>query len=154
MSVRGSPWRNSPFDRESPSPAPGTPPSSSRPRSSILHSTLATPGTPGSHTRNNSFPTIPSSIEPSSDRPNRSRGYSKAGHGTPTSTTFAPRFIKDEEERQHHPDKIRGIEGENDFSGKRYVWLKDQETAFVRGWVVEDHGQCLLVQCDDGSVRH
>lgn len=51
-------------------------------------------------------------------------------------------------------DQIRGIEGENDFSGKRYVWLKDPEKAFVRGWVVEemDHGQ-LLVQCDDGSVR-
>lgn len=47
-----------------------------------------------------------------------------------------------------------GIEGENDFSGKRYVWLKDPDKAFVRGWVVEElpAGQ-LLVQCDDDSQR-
>jgi myosin heavy chain 9/10/11/14 len=51
-------------------------------------------------------------------------------------------------------DAVRGIEGENDFSGKRYVWLKDPQTAFVRGWVVEElGGNRILVQCDDGSVR-
>lgn len=50
-------------------------------------------------------------------------------------------------------DVVRGIEGENDFSGKRYVWLKDPQTAFVKGWVVEEFGGGrLLVQCDDGSV--
>jgi myosin protein heavy chain len=45
------------------------------------------------------------------------------------------------------------MEGDNDFSGKRYVWLKDAEKAFVRGLVIEenDNGE-LLVQCDDGSV--
>lgn len=48
---------------------------------------------------------------------------------------------------------VSGIEGENDFSGKRYVWLKDPQTAFVKGWVVEDLGaNRILVQCDDGSV--
>ena len=52
-------------------------------------------------------------------------------------------------------ERIGGIEGENDFSGKRFVWLRDPNTAFVKGWVVEelDNGQ-LLVQCDDGSVSH
>lgn len=50
-------------------------------------------------------------------------------------------------------NKIRGIEGENDFSGKRYVWLRDPQSAFVRGWVVEElSGDRLLVQCDNGSV--
>lgn len=50
-------------------------------------------------------------------------------------------------------DVVDGIEGENDFSGKRYVWLKDPQTAFVKGWVVEDLGDNrILVQCDDGSV--
>lgn len=50
-------------------------------------------------------------------------------------------------------DVVDGIEGENDFSGKRYVWLKDPQTAFVKGWVVEDLGENrILVQCDDGSV--
>lgn len=48
---------------------------------------------------------------------------------------------------------MKGIEGENDFSGKRYVWLKDPHVAFVKGWVVEElEGGRLLVQCDDGSV--
>jgi myosin protein heavy chain len=51
------------------------------------------------------------------------------------------------------PETIKGIEGENDFSGKRYVWLKDPQTAFVKGWVVEELGSGqILVQCDDGSV--
>lgn len=50
-------------------------------------------------------------------------------------------------------DAVRGIEGENDFSGKRYVWLKDPKTAFVKGWVVEElDAQKVLVQCDDGTV--
>jgi myosin protein heavy chain len=50
-------------------------------------------------------------------------------------------------------DAVKGIEGENDFSGKRYVWLKDPQTAFVRGWIVEEmDGNRLLVQCDDGTV--
>lgn len=52
-------------------------------------------------------------------------------------------------------DTVKGIEGENDFSGKRYVWLKDPEEAFVKGWVVEEKpGGNLLVQVDDGSVSN
>jgi hypothetical protein len=51
-------------------------------------------------------------------------------------------------------DAVQGIEGENDFSGKRYVWLKDPQVAFVKGWIVEElGGGRILVQCDDGSVR-
>lgn len=50
-------------------------------------------------------------------------------------------------------DAVKSIEGENDFSGKRYVWLKDPEEAFVKGWVIEERtGGNLLVQTDDGSV--
>jgi len=52
-----------------------------------------------------------------------------------------------------HPDMVKGIEGENDFSGKKYVWLKDPQAAFVKGWVVDELGSNrILVQCDDGSV--
>jgi len=69
-----------------------------------------------------------------------------------TSNTFAPKFIKTEELPQG-PERINGIEGENDFSGKRYVWIKDAAVAFVKGWIVEEsgEGQCLI-QCEDGSV--
>jgi myosin protein heavy chain len=68
------------------------------------------------------------------------------------SSTFAPSFIKTEEMRRGS-DTVKGIEGENDFSGKRYVWLKDPQAAFVKGWVVEELPENrILVQCDDGSV--
>ena len=71
---------------------------------------------------------------------------------TPNTSTFAPSFIKTEDLRRSI-DVVKGIEGENDFSGKRYVWLKDPQAAFVKGWVVEEmDGGKILVQCDDGSV--
>lgn len=48
---------------------------------------------------------------------------------------------------------VKGIEGENDFSGKRYVWLQDPQNAFVKGWVVAELGNNrILVQTDDGTV--
>jgi myosin protein heavy chain len=70
----------------------------------------------------------------------------------PTSVTFTPSFIKADEMRRE-PEILTGIEGENDFSGKRYVWVKDPITAFVKGWIVEElGGNRILVQCDDGNV--
>jgi len=36
-----------------------------------------------------------------------------------------------------------------EFSGKRWVWLKDDRLAFVKGWVTEDNGATLQVRCDD-----
>lgn len=66
--------------------------------------------------------------------------------------TFAPKFIKTEA-MDGTTDKVGGIEGENDFSGKRYVWVRDPAVAFVRGWVVEELPDGYLrLQCDDGSV--
>jgi len=70
---------------------------------------------------------------------------------TSSSSTFAPQFIKSEELKRSE-DRISSIEGENDFSGKRYVWVKDPEKAFVRGWVVEDlSDKRVLVQFETGS---
>jgi myosin protein heavy chain len=72
----------------------------------------------------------------------------------PATGTFAPQFIKSDE-IQNGLEKVRGIEGENDFSGKRYVWLKDSNAAFVKGWIVEElPDNHLIVQCDDGSVSN
>ena len=68
-----------------------------------------------------------------------------------TSSTFAPKFIKSDEIRKSE-DRVSSIEGENDFSGKRYVWVKDPEKAFVRGWIVEDlSDDHVVVQFEDGS---
>lgn len=68
------------------------------------------------------------------------------------SGTFAPEFIKTEDVRRG-ADQIRGQEGDNDFSGNKYVWLRDPEKAFVKGLVLEEqNGGRLLVQTDDGQV--
>jgi myosin heavy chain 9/10/11/14 len=39
-----------------------------------------------------------------------------------------------------------------EFSGKKWVWVKDEKLAFVKGWVVEDNGNTLQIRCDDESV--
>lgn len=69
-----------------------------------------------------------------------------------SSATFAPPFI--------HPDKITkdmGVlsitDGENDLSGKRYVWVKDSDRTFVRGWILQEHADSTIsVQCEDDTV--
>jgi myosin protein heavy chain len=146
--------RNNPFSRNA-SPSPG-PSSSGRPKSAVFTSSpssLSNTSTPTSHSRNQSFASLATTLaQPNSGTARHNRGYSR--EGTPTSSTFAPSFIKTEDVRKP-TDVVRGIEGENDFSGKRYVWLKDPQAAFVKGWVVEElGGGKLLVQCDDGSVSN
>jgi len=142
--------RSNPFAR-TPSASPATN-TNLRPKSAIFSSPSSTPGlsTPLGHSRtqsNGSLSAITHGFSGSAPRQQRSDSKS----GTPTSTTFAPSFIKTEEMKRH--DTVKGIEGENDFSGKRYVWLKDPQAAFVRGWIVEEmDGNRLLVQCDDGTV--
>ena len=145
----GARWRNSSFDTGSPSPSPGFATPTARPKSAIVNSPSGT-GPSAAHSRNHSFsPPSGSScapLQPALPRSNSTRMTHQS------SNTFAPKFIKTEES-QRIGDKIGGIEGENDFSGRRYVWLRDPQSAFVRGWVVEElRGGRLLVQCDDGSV--
>lgn len=49
-------------------------------------------------------------------------------------------------------ERISAIEGENDFSGKRYVWVKDPEKAFIRGWITEElPGGHVVIQFDSGA---
>jgi myosin protein heavy chain len=141
----GPTWRKSPFSRASPSVTPNG--IASRPVSAILSSPTSSPSV--GHARHQSFSPL-STLQPglarSGSTRKRSGSYRSA---TPATGTFAPTFIKTED--PHKP--ITSIEGENDFSGKRYVWLKDADNAFVKGWVVEDlPGGRLQVQCDDGSV--
>ncbi|KAM5471822.1 class II myosin [Microsporum audouinii] len=139
--------RHNPFSRSSPSPSPAPPDAairvSGRPKSVTFTSPVQTYVT--GHSRNSSLTPLNSTPTNGISR----RRSNSARHPSETSNTFAPKFIKSEELRRG-ADQIRGEEGDNDFSGKRYVWLKDPEKAFVRGAVVrETEDGLLVVQCDD-----
>lgn len=158
--------RNSPFMRQSPSPAP--PPNHSnnssignRPKSALFASPLSPPpalpspptsGLGHGHARGKSLGGGLGNLGSSEARPGLGHARSPSKGDAPQSGTFAPSFIKSDDMRPRS-DVVSGIEGENDFSGKRYVWLKDPQAAFVKGWVVQELGSNrILVQCDDGSV--
>ncbi|KAK3985698.1 putative myosin type-2 heavy chain 2 [Cladorrhinum sp. PSN332] len=148
--------RNNPFARNA-SPSTGSngggrPKSGLYPSSSPSLSSSASPFS-GGHIRTQSQNSVsPPFIPPTNVRNGHARGISREAT-TASSSTFAPSFIKTEDMRKP-TDIVNGIEGENDFSGKKYVWLKDPQTAFVKGWVVEElPGGKILVQCDDGSQR-
>lgn len=144
-------WRNNPFERGSPPPSPGPTKSTTRPKSAVVTSPPNALNAVG-HSRNQSFSPLSSGSTITTLQPTRPRSSSNRNSHL-SSNTFAPQFIKTEE-LQRAGEKVGRIEGENDFSGKRYVWLRDPELAFVRGWVVEElEGSRVVVQCDDGSVR-
>ena len=147
MASNHAPKRSNPFSRNaSLSPAPGLP--NGRPKSVVLPSPLSGSLNLG-HNRNQSYSPM-GTILPQHNLSTRIRSNSKTA--TPSSSTFAPSFINAEETRRGS-EVVKGIEGENDFSGKRYVWLKDPQVAFVKGWIVEElEDNQILVQCDDGSV--
>ncbi|KAL8673872.1 MAG: hypothetical protein Q9168_001692 [Polycauliona sp. 1 TL-2023] len=140
--------RNNPFARSSPSPSPV--PSKARPKSELITSPRSTL-TPTNHTRNSSFsPAGDVQLAPTNIP--RHRTGSARNNSQPT-VTFAPRFIKTEDS-PGASERVAGIEGENDFSGKRYVWLRDASAAFVKGWIVEELADGrLVVQCEDGNQR-
>ncbi|KAL8973490.1 MAG: hypothetical protein Q9197_002264 [Variospora fuerteventurae] len=148
--AHGARVRNNPFVRDTSSPSPA--PTKVRPKSEMGTPPQAT-SSPSSHARTQSFSPL-GSIQLGPADTARSRAGSVRTHSHNLSTsTFAPQFIK-LEKSQRATQESKGIEGENDFSGKRYVWLRDPSVAFVKGWVVEElGGGRLLVQCDDGSQR-
>jgi myosin heavy chain 9/10/11/14 len=143
----GPQWRNTASARPSPSPSPAPNAPKGRPQSAVFSSPLSSP--PG-HNRHQSFSPMPAITGPTRSNSTRNRSNSHRG-SSPATGTFAPVFIKSDEMQQ--PLAVKGIDGENDFSGKRYVWLKDPDAAFLKGWVVEEpESGKLRVQCDDGSV--
>lgn len=91
----------------------------------------------------------PGSALVASTRHNRSSSATKGLPGT-----FAPGFIKAADGRRNSSANLgAGIAGENsDFSGRRWVWVRDPEKAFVKGEVVLDDDGMLTVRCDDGTV--
>lgn len=147
----GPTWRTSQFSRASPSPSPVVADGKPRPVSAIFSSPVTSP-LAGGHARTQSF----SPLGMVTQGPGRSNSVRKRSNsyrsGSPATGTFTPTFIKSEEMQKPMP-MVNGIEGENDFSGKKYVWLKDSAIAFVKGWILEElsNGK-IRVQCDDGSV--
>lgn len=142
--LNGSPKRASLFGR--PSSSQGTYSPQARPKSAIITQSHGLESARG-HLRNTSVSQLSPTLSLSG---NRER--SNSAKNSPSSGTFAPSFIKSEELRRG-ADQIRGLEGENDFSGNKYVWLKDPQKAFVRGLVLEEfEAGRLLVQTDDGDV--
>ncbi|TGO37748.1 hypothetical protein BHYA_0090g00380 [Botrytis hyacinthi] len=146
--------RNNPFARSGTiSPEPGVP--KGRPKSAIFASAPFSSLAQGhqTHNRHQSYSSLGDIVAPNNNNNVSLRFRSNSKSTAPSSNTFAPSFINSEEMRLG-AETVVAIEGENDFSGKRYVWLKDPQTAFVKGWVVEElENHHILVQCDDGSQR-
>ncbi|KUM60627.1 hypothetical protein ACN42_g6502 [Penicillium freii] len=143
--LNGSPKRASFLAR--PSSSQGTHAPQARPKSAIITPSHGLESARG-HLRNTSVSQLSPTVSLSG---NRER--SNSAKNSPSSGTFAPSFIKSEELRRG-ADQIRGLEGENDFSGNKYVWLRDPQKAFVRGLVLEESQEGrLLVQTDDGDQR-
>jgi myosin protein heavy chain len=140
--------RNSPFARNTSSPSPGLN-TANRANSALVSSPLAEPEPAMAHLRNQSLTNLSS---PMLGRSDSARLRSNSHRNSTPVGTFAPQFISEDD---NEAPRLGGIvEGENDFSGKRYVWLRDPTTAFVRGWVVEDlPGGRILVQCDNGTQQ-
>lgn len=139
--------RNNPFARDSVSPSPAI--SKARPKSDLITSPRGTLS-PSNHARNSSF--SPTGDNYFASAPTFRQRTGSIRNNSQSTSTFAPQFIKTEQP-QRADEGVGGFEGENDFSGKRYVWLRDPHMAFVKGWIVEELGDGrLLVQCDDGNV--
>lgn len=149
MAQNGS-VRSSPFMKQSGQFQQNANNDRSRPQSAIIPSNSPNMA---AHSRNESQ-TSSNTSALTNGSSNHVRNNSESKNGLKRSSTFAPSFIKQEDIATRR-DAVNSIEGENDFSGRRYVWIKDSTTAFVKGWVVEEQeGGLLLVQCDDGSVSH
>lgn len=135
--------RNSPFARgNSATPSPGPTP---RPLSIAEQPHTETKMAHARHQSLTHLSSPPLSRSETRLRSNSNRNSIPIG-------TFAPQFISEDTPDIAKPGGI--VEGENDFSGKRYVWLHDAKNAFVRGWVVEEVSSGrLLVQCDDGTQQ-
>lgn len=81
------------------------------------------------------------------------KGHNKtASSAGRSNTTFAPSFIKKTEVTSPTVTS-HGLEG-TDFSGKRWVWVKDPERAFVKGYVDKEEDEILVIICEDGTERH
>lgn len=149
-----NPWRTNPLSHSSATRKDVSFNEHSHPTWSSHHTSISplspTPAIFG-HSRNHSFSPQNSAPVLPGGTVARRRSHSLR-NSLSSSITFAPKFIA-AHEIQEGTARIDRIEGENDFSGKRYVWLADAEKTFVQGCVVEERANgTLLVECEDGAV--
>ena len=136
--------RSSPFSRDPKSP----PPAQNNRHNPTGFSSPGSPSQAPLHSRNHSFSPLGSAPMPTRSDSRRLRSNSLRNSSYASGGTFAPKFIKTEESAQ-----TSQIEGGNDFSGKRYVWLRDSERVFVQAQVIEEKsGNMLRVRREDGAV--
>src|SRR5690554_6078285 len=115
-----------------PSPLAGKPHRQSV--SSLTQSFSTPPAVSQSLATATNTPTNTPTAPPPSTWSNRNSAIIKPSPGT-----FAPQFIKASDEVRPTPLAVGGggILGENsDFSGRRWVWVKDPERTFVKGEVL------------------
>lgn len=63
-----------------------------------------------------------------------------------TTGTFAPAYLKSAIARQD--DSVSDVE----FGEKKWVWIKDEKSGFLRAWITKEDGDILSVRCSDDSV--
>jgi hypothetical protein len=98
------------------------------------------------HTRNSSTGTFtPKFIGHSAATNRNSSSIAISGISSTSSHNNNHNVINNSNTNTTGSDAARDIA---EFSGKRWVWLPDDEHAFVKGWVVEDRGATLVVRCD------
>lgn len=68
------------------------------------------------------------------------------------STTFSPSSSLSSVSKILKSTKNTAVE-DAEFASKRWVWLADDNNAFIKGFVVSEQGDTLQVRCSDGSDR-
>jgi myosin heavy chain 9/10/11/14 len=88
------------------------------------------------------------------DSLSHSQKHSRHDSMTATPGTFSQKFVSaldnfNDTNTRPNSETARDLA---EFSGKRWVWIKDDKLAFVKGWVTQDNGSSLHVHCDNESV--
>lgn len=47
---------------------------------------------------------------------------------------------------------IENAAAQAEFSGKKWVWVKDLKKAFIKGWIVKEEADYVCVRCIDDTV--
>ncbi|KAG5519882.1 hypothetical protein PMAC_000159 [Pneumocystis sp. 'macacae'] len=54
---------------------------------------------------------------------------------------------------QSMDSNLENATAQAEFSSRKWVWVKDVEEAFIKGWILKEEGNCVHVRCLDDSDR-